>query len=155
MSDLNGDRVPEIVVAGVNAGYGQATLVVLDPLTLEGASRQPESSAYRIESAIQPKEEAVVRFPRTCTAKSGEPHNRVSGFVIHPGGLDVHVSETHRDDGPSLTYTLDRNLKPIRVVASDAFVSYHSQLTREKIVNHPFDPAEVEGLLEKVIIERK
>ena len=69
--------------------------------------------------------------------------------------MDVRVAETHRADGPSITYTLDRNLKPLRVVASDAFISYHNQLTREKIVNHPFDPAEVEALVGQVVIERK
>ncbi|MCC6586861.1 MAG: hypothetical protein IT168_09235 [Bryobacterales bacterium] len=155
VSDLNGDRVPDILVAGVNAGYGQAALVVLNPLTLEGASGQPAGSSSQIHDPRPPREEAVVRFPRTCTAKSGEPHNRVSDFVIHPSGLDVHVSETHRDDGPSLTYTLDRNLKPVRVVASDAFVSYHSQLSRDGILKHAFDPREVEALLDQVAVERK
>ena len=40
-ADLNGDGVEEILMAGVNNGYRQGTMVIFDPRHVSGASTQP------------------------------------------------------------------------------------------------------------------
>ncbi len=47
-ADLNGNGEEEIILAGVNNGYRQATLVVLDPRRVGGASRQPPGDSHQL-----------------------------------------------------------------------------------------------------------
>jgi len=62
--DLDSDGKKEIFLGGANNDYKQATLVVLDPETFEGASLEPDLD-YQILGFPPGKEKARILFPRT------------------------------------------------------------------------------------------
>src|SRR5581483_7734550 len=64
-ADIDDDGQPEVLLAGVNNGYGLATLIVFDPRNVRGVSTQPFRQLLDCEPG---SELAVVLFSRTCVS---------------------------------------------------------------------------------------
>ena len=147
--DIDGDKVPEILAAGVNNGYQRATLIALDPRGASGASRQPAGDSRQIQGMNLGSEKAVILFPKSCVSDKLEEYNRVK-FLSQVGQtLEAYVmeavSEQHRAQ-PYLIYRFDRSLNLLDVTHSDQFVSWHKSLEADGKLDHAFAEAEMQPL---------
>jgi hypothetical protein len=150
-SDLDGDGVDEIYAAGTNNDYNQATLVVLDPNELGGASRETEKPEYQLLDLPPPRERARILFGRSCLVVPPVPRNVVS--ALHFQGSDVIVT-TNEFDVASLIYRLDRSMKLIELGATDGFVATHRSVRQRGLTDHDFSARELEPLRQIAYLSR-
>ena len=90
--DLDGNGIPELLLTGVSNGYNAATLVVLDPLKMSGASKE-ELPKFQILDQGDPVERARLLFPAPAnlarrnttraTASSSLQTTSLSWFTSH------------------------------------------------------------------------
>ena len=146
--DLDGEGHEELLLAGVNNSHG-ATLVVLDPLHLSGASAQPPGDRRQLVGLPSGREKAIVMLPQSCIGRLG-PYNRARELTITRAGVEVVTSENYDEYGPYLIYQLDRRLRPTGIIISDNFQSKHRELERTGQLDHPFSKDEIDRLKERV-----
>jgi len=154
-ADIDGDGVPEILVAGVADGYNQATLVALDSRHVAGASTQPEGDHRQIQGLPTGSEKVVILFPKTCVTKRMAEHNRAVDIRLIGDTIQVFVMEDVAERHPRqpyIIYTFERRLKLINVTVSDQFVSYHKTLEGDGRLDHAWTPAEAEALYNVVVL---
>lgn len=155
-SDLDGDGRNELLLAGVNNGDHQATLVVLDPWSISGLMTPVEMKDQRFRLVDMPpaKEKAVVLFPRSCISK-GKPYTRVKALLVLRDRLLVVTAEGVAMDDPGFTYELDYSLRPVNVVPSgDGVRVAHQALEARGELDHPYSTNDWERLKSGVIIHR-
>lgn len=144
LADLEGDGTEEILAAGVNNAYGQATLVVLD--RVDGASQGPPGSPLQLEDFGPSHEKAVVFFPRSCLTEKFEPYNRAVNLTVNDDLIEVQVSQVHHEHGPYTIYQLNRKLEVVGLIVSDSFHNRHKELEAEGKLDHPASAREIENL---------
>jgi len=156
-ADVDGDGIEEVLLAGVNNGEGRATLVILDPRRVSGASTQPPGHPTQLRGFGPGAEKAVVLFPRSCvTEKQHYPFNYAGEVSAGARLITVQVSEWLNGHGPRLWYRLDPNLSVTRVTASGEVQDLHRLLQRLKLVDHePFLEDELEQLRRSVEVRWK
>ncbi len=148
-ADIDGDGGEEVVAAGVNNGFGLATLIVFDAENIQGASSQ---SGRRWLALPWGSERAVVLFPKTCLA-AHQQYNRVSDLrLIPPRRILVVVSESIKDEGDQglILYELDYDLKVLSAAPDSVFLNLHRE--RELEGGHAWSQAEAEQLIKQVKI---
>ena len=148
------DGLPKLFMAGVNNGYRQATLVVLDPYNLRGASNQLPSDPLQLKNMQAGSEIAIVRFPRSCISDLYGPFNIATSLSVSPASIEVVVSEDVIRQGPEVIYQLDRSLKVTAVRPSVIFRSRHRQLEIEGKLHHALTDQEVEQLKSGTVVVR-
>lgn len=93
LADLNGDGREEIVATGVSIGYHQATLVVLDPDKLFGASEEAARPDLQIRSMGVAQESLRLLFPRSDLNKALYQFNFAAQPTIEHGNIRLAVWE--------------------------------------------------------------
>lgn len=153
-ADLDGDGVKEILLSGVNNGYRQAALAVLDARDFTGASFQGEGSPHQIRGFPLHKERGLVLFPRSCMNRKLSSYNMAHEIFTADGQIRVHVQEGGESGGPGefVIYTLDRKLACVRAEVSDSFEATHRRLAGLGMLDHNLTPAEIDGLLRGVTL---
>ena len=154
-ADLDGDGVEEIILAGVNNGYKSATLIILDPRRVGGASAQGPGDNLQLQSFGPGTEKLIVRFPRTCITDLLEPYNRVGELVVTKSTIEVLVAESYKIGGTYLIYRFDYRMNLTGLIVSDSFLNRHRELESTGQLNHSFSPAEKAGLERQVKIIRR
>jgi hypothetical protein len=144
--DLDGDGTPEILLGGISAGYRSATLVVLDPAAVRGASVETEAPEDQIVGFAPAAEKARLLFPPTCVNRALDRYNEVGWLTVRPNGLRVLVWERRVPmlSFASVTYALDRNLRVTAVTASDRLRSLHRELEASGQLDHLLTEREVQ-----------
>ncbi len=144
--DFNGDGRDEIYLCGVSNGYRQATLVVLDPESFEGAASEVLRGA-QLQGFPAAKEIARILFPRGCMNRVSHEYNNALIMDFTDRSLVVHVSELVGST-PRLDVHVYFNLGPDLSLrgfgVGDRFESTHEQLYKEGKLDHPFTPAELD-----------
>ena len=123
--DLDGDGQPEILAAGVNDApeYKQATLLVLDPRKLSGATPHPKGGSYFRGIPPVPAKRTVF-FPRTAVSQTLE-FNRAWAIGIQPERLIIQVVESIALDSPdTVIYEFDYGFRLRNVALSDALQNH-------------------------------
>lgn len=141
IADLNRDGKNEIYLGGVNNAYKQATLVVLDPETMGGASVE-ENPAYQLQGFAPGKEIGRVLFPRSCINRIKHEYNGVIDLYSDGGSLSVSVMEEMTPPASALFYDLDAALRLRSFRTSDSFRSRHLQLFNAKELDHQWSTNE-------------
>ncbi len=152
--DWDGDGEPELILAGVDVGRAAGTLIMLDPLRMAGASVEPEGDATQLEGFAPGVERVVVQFPRSCMAKRWGRMNRAAKFSVLPAGLEVVVFDGSREVGPSVVYSLDRNLKVVTADPSPDFIDRHRGLEKEGDLKHAYSPQDLEDMVRLLTVAR-
>jgi hypothetical protein len=135
---------PELLLGGVNDGYRQATLVVLDPRHVAGSSIVPPGDSHELVGLGKGEEKAVMLFPRPCFV---EDVNRVTDIRVSTQGLRVTVAQGESADrSPTLIYEFDRSLKLRSMMASAAFSTQHRTLESAGKLDHALTDRELDGL---------
>ena len=130
LADLDGDGKEEIVTAGVANGYDhQATLVVLDPERVSGASTEirPE---FQIHGLGVAQERLRLLFPRSDLNRALFQYNLATAPSFKNGVLGLEVLEciTPYPGGCRIYYEFDKNFHLISAYAgSDDFRSAHNR----------------------------
>jgi hypothetical protein len=155
-ADLDHDGRKELLLAGVNNGNHQATLVVLDPLRVVGLMTPTEMRDRRFEllGMAPSKERAVVFFPRSCISQ-GQPYTRASRLRVTRDRLVVDVAEgVSEADNPVFVYELDYGLNVLDLTPGDvSIMRKHQALEARGRVDHPFSE-ECERLKAGVVVRR-
>jgi excisionase family DNA binding protein len=146
LADLDGDGTEEILAAGVNNAFGQATLIVLELGNFHGASLTPPDSPLQFPDLVPAAEKAVVFFPKSCITEKFEPFSRAAGLRVTSELIELQVFQTHRETGPYLVYQLNRNLEVLGLTVSDIFENRHKELEAEGKLDHSLSSAEIERL---------
>lgn len=111
-ADLSGNSQDELLLAGMDAGRKQGTLIWLDPRQMGGASTEEPGDPHQLKGFAPAKEKTRIYFPAV----------QLSG--ITPIGLEVRVS------APPLTYVFDKKLNLITIEgAGDKLEELRSQVT--------------------------
>ena len=150
LGDLDGDGREEIIATGVANGYNhQATLVVLDPDRVSGASTevQPE---FQIHGMGVAQERLRLLFPRSDLNEALFQFNVATDPTVEHGSLRLTVSECITPLGCRIWYEFDKNFHLIAAYAgSDEFRSAHARFYQSGKDAHPLS-AEEQAAFQKV-----
>lgn len=132
-ADLDGNGIKEIYAGGVNNARRSATLVVLDPDTMAGASRDPHG--FQLEGFETDREVARVFFPRSSMNLSENQYNVANGVFPGPGGIVVGTLELYGiTERPGIIYELELDLTLRQIGLSDGFKAMHEKLIRQQVI---------------------
>lgn len=128
LADLDGDGRREIIATGADSGYDhQATLVVLDPERLSGASAE-ENPDFQIHGMGMAQERLRLLFPRSDLNRALYQYNQAIDPSFDQGHLRLAVTECITPPGCRIWYEFDRNFRLIAAYAGgDEFRSAHNR----------------------------
>lgn len=142
VTDLVGDGSPELYLGGINNpdhGVGHPALAVL-PLPAPGTELPTRDTFIANDN---PRAIDYVLFPTYDV------------FEVQALGAGVHLVESPNQGellvgigvhNNALVYlTLDSDLEPVEIRLSDGFLQEHARLYRQGLLDHPFDPVELES----------
>lgn len=148
LADLDGNGKEEIVATGVANGYDhQATLVVLDPDKVFGASTEvrPEFQIHGMGAA---QERLRLLFPRSDLNRALFQFNQAIEPTVEHGSIRLAVRECMSPPGCRIWYELDKNFHLIAAYAGgDEFRSAHAQFYEHSKDAHPLSPEEQAAFL--------
>lgn len=144
LSDLDGDGVAEVLLAGYNIGYHATTLVVLDPRKVAGASRQEPGDPDQLQGFSEGTEKARIIFPRTCINAAFENWTNVR-MNVAAESIRITSIERMRDPAYAVTYTLDRQLRLTGCRWDEALIRLHRELEKKRVLDHRLTEQEMAG----------
>jgi len=153
-ADIDGDGIEEILLAGVNNGYGLATLVIFDPRDVRGASTQPFRQLLDCEPGT---EKAIVLFPRTCLSLDA-PYNRAhSVWVTKERRIVVPVVEgvSEAKNPGVMVYELDFGLNVVSARPDSHLQEAHRLLEAEGTLDHSWTEKETDDIRSEVTVNRR
>jgi len=134
IADVDGDGRKEIYAVGVNNARQRATLVILDPDTMSGASNEPRGFQLRgfdTDGAL-----ARVFFPRSSMNLAENQYNFAEGVFPGADGIVVSTVELYNsDDSPGIIHRLDLDLVLRDISFGDTFRSTHAKLVRQGAID--------------------
>lgn len=142
LADLDGDGREEIVATGINNGYGQATLIALDPDRVFGASDEPEKPKFQIHGMGAAQERLRLLFPRSDLNKALYSYNQGWDVIIENGIIRLTVRECMVPPGCLVWYEIDKNIHLITAYAGDEFRSNHAKFYLNRKDAHLFSEDE-------------
>jgi len=150
-ADLNNDGIEEILLAGVNNGYRQATLVIFDSRNVSGVSSQP---GRQILELFPGTEKAVILFPRTCVSKESSYNRVMELHVTRERRVMVAVAEgiSEAKNPGVMIYELDFNLNVINARPDSHLQEAHRALELQGLLDHSWTEEENERLKQQVIV---
>jgi hypothetical protein len=145
-ADFGKDGRREVILAGVDNERGEATVVVLDPDRMTGASRERRPE-FQLTGLGMAQERSRIWLPRSCINRRFLPFPTVTRLVTTADGIRVDTTEW-LDSGraASLSFQLDRAARLARVVPSSYFLAIHAQLKGEGKLDHNWSPEEQRSL---------
>ncbi len=145
--DFNRDGRDEIYLSGVSNGYRQATLVVLDPGSFEGAASEVDGR-HQLQGFPPGKEMRRVLFPRSCMNRATHEYNNALRMNFTRETLVLSVREAMESQtlfDVYVFYTLGPDLSFRGFATGDLFEATHAQMYREGKLDHAFDPTELDA----------
>lgn len=128
LADLDGDGKKEIIATGVDNGYDhQATLVVLDPDRVSGASSEA-NPVFQLHGMGTAQERLRLLFPRSDLNRALYQYNQAVEPGFERGNLRLSVMECITPPGCRIWYEFDRKFHLIAAYAGgDEFRSAHNR----------------------------
>jgi hypothetical protein len=142
LADLDGDGREEIVATGISNGYRQATLIVLDPDKVFGASEEAARPEVQLHGMGAAQERFRLLFPRSDLNRALEVYNVGQDMTIDQGRIRLIVSECTLNPHCDIVYEFDRSFHLRAVTPADLFVSAHKEFYLNRKDNHPFSKKE-------------
>jgi hypothetical protein len=143
LGDLDGDGREEIITTGVANGYDhQATLVVLDPDRVFGASTEVRPE-FQIHGMGVAQERLRLLFPRSDLNRALFQFNVATDPTVEYRSLRLTVAECITPLGCRIWYEFDKNFHLIAAYAgSDEFRSAHARFYQTGKDAHPLSDGE-------------
>ena len=142
LADLDGNGKEEIVATGISNGYHSATLIVLDPDRVFGASTEAARPELQIHGMEVAQEKLRLLFPRSDLNKALFPYNKAAEPTVDHGSIRLFVWERSYPLGWSIVYEIDKNLHLNAAFAAEDFRSAHVEFYRNGPDAHPFTSEE-------------
>jgi hypothetical protein len=136
LTDLDGDGRQEIVASGVANGYRQATLVVLDPDRVSGASVELARPELQIHGMGVAHERFRLLFPRSDLNLATSTYNAGKEITVSHGGIRVAVWECDLNPNCKVWYTFDQKMTLRSADPDDQMRDARAQFYRNSR-NHP------------------
>ena len=127
LADIDGDGREEIIAPGISNGYRQATLVVLDPDKVFGASTEAARPEIQLHGMGAAQEKLRLLFPRSDLNKALLMYNQGSEASVHNGKTRLSVVECWQVRGCEIWYEFDKDFHLISVEAADPFRGAHAE----------------------------
>lgn len=144
LADLDGDGREEIIATGVSEYDHQATLVILDPDRVFGASTEVRPG-FQIHGMGVAQERLRLVFPRSDLNRALFQFNMAMDPTVEHGNLRLTVAEciTPSPPGCNIWYEFDKNFHLIAAYAgSDEFRSAHERFYQTGKNAHTLSPEE-------------
>jgi hypothetical protein len=149
LADLDGDGREEIIAAGVSEYDHQATLVVLDPERVFGASTEVRPG-FQIHGMGVAQERLRLLFPRSDLNRALFQFNVAMDPTVEHGSLRLTVAECITPLGCFIYYEFDKNFHLIAAYAGgDEFRSAHARFYQNGKDAHPLS-AEEQAAFQKI-----
>lgn len=150
-ADLNGDGVEEIVLGGVNNGFGQASVVIFEAGNVSGVSTQP---GRQIMGFGPGTEKAALRLPKTCLSKDAHYNRVLDVRLTRERRLLVVVAEgvSEADNPGVMIYEFDYHLKLLSARPDSHLMENHHLLELEGKLDHSWDDAESQRIRQSVVV---
>jgi hypothetical protein len=131
---------PRLIAGGVNNGEHRATLVILDPFAMKGASTpsRMRDQQFRLLDLPEAHEELVILFPRTCLSRN-EPYTRVREIDADEHGVRVMVMESHDVTPRIIDYDFAPSFSLRRAFLSSEYRAEHLRLEQAGKLTHSAD----------------
>jgi hypothetical protein len=130
LADLDGDGKEEIVATGVSEYDHQATLVVLDPDRVFGASTEVRPE-FQIHGMGIAQERLRLLFPRSDLNRALFQFNWATEPTVERGSVRLTVTECITPPGCRIWYEFDKNFRLIAAYAGgDEFRKAHAEFYR-------------------------
>jgi len=142
LADLDGDGREEIVASGISNGYRQATLIVLDPDRVFGASTEAARPELQIHGMGAAEEKYRLLFPRSDMNLAVSAYNIGGEATIEHGRIRFAVRECLQLYGCLILYEFDKDFRLLSVEAGDQFREAHAEFYRTGKDAHAFSAAE-------------
>jgi hypothetical protein len=142
LADLDGNGREEIVATGISNGYRQATLIVLDPDRVLGASTEAARPEIQLHGMGVAQERLRLLFPRSDLNKALYVYNMGQEATVEHGRIRFSVRECLQLAGCVIWYEFDRNFRLLTAKADDGFRSAHAEFYRMGEDAHAFSAAE-------------
>lgn len=127
LTDLDGDGREEIIATGVSEYDHQATLVVLNPDRVSGASTEVRPG-FQIHGMGVAQERLRLLFPRSDMNRALFQYNQAVEPTVEHGSLRLTVDECIAPGGCPIWYEFDKNFDLISAYAGgDEFRSAHER----------------------------
>lgn len=149
VADLKGNGRQQIIATGISNGYRQATMVVLDPDHVFGASTEAERPEVQLHGMGAAQERLRLLFPRSDLNQALSIYNESEEPVIAHGRIRLAIRECQQLPGCKIAYEFDSDFHLVSVEAYDQFRSVHKEFYLKSKANHPFT-AEEEAQFRKV-----
>ncbi|MGA7258090.1 MAG: helix-turn-helix domain-containing protein [Terracidiphilus sp.] len=130
LADLDGDGRQKILAFGESNGYDEATLVVLDPDHLSGASLETARPELQIHGMGIAHERFRLLLPRSNLNRATNAYNQAGEMTFANGVLRLSVRECNGNEGCVQWYDFDRNLNLRNVYSDDGFPKAHVEYYR-------------------------
>jgi hypothetical protein len=142
LADLDSDGKEEIILTGVSEYDHQATLVVLDPDKVFGASAE-ERPEFQIHGMGVPQERLRLLFPRSDLNRALFQYNQATEPAFEGGITRLTVLECITPPGCRIWYQFDKNFHLIAAFAGgDEFLSAHNRYYQNGKEAHPLSTVE-------------
>jgi hypothetical protein len=143
LADLDGDGREEVIASGINKGFRQATLVILDGDNISGASQEDVRPELQIHGMAAARERLRILFPRSDLNKALYEYNEGDDISIGEGKIQVSVREgLLRPGGVFIWYEFNRNFHLLSATADDQFRGAHREIYAGRSNDHLFSLAE-------------
>jgi len=149
LADLDGDGKEEIIAAGASEYDHRATLVVLDPERIFGASTE-ERPEFQIHGMGVAQERLRLLFQRSDLNRALFQFNLATELTFEHGIVRLTVLECITPPGCHIWYEFDKNFRLIAAYAGgDEFRSAHARFYENSKNPHPVS-AEEQAAFQKV-----
>jgi hypothetical protein len=142
LADLDGDGREEIIASGISNGYHQATLIVLDPDRVFGASTEAARPEIQIHGMGVAAERLRLLFPRSDINKALYTYNDGEDVTVGSTGIRFVVRECQLREGCKIMYVFDKSFRLLSAEAVDQFRDVHKEFFLKSKDNHDFSPQE-------------
>jgi hypothetical protein len=142
LANLGDQNQQEIVATGVSNGYRQATLVVLDPDRVSGASTEAARPEVQIHGMGIAREKYRLLFPRSDLNRNLAVYNQGLEPTVDGERIQLRVMECELLPRCVVLYEFDKGLALVMVVPDDQFRSAHKQFYLSRADDHPFSSEE-------------
>ena len=117
------------MLTGISNGYRQATLVVLDPDRVFGASTEAARPELQIHGMGIAKERLRLFFSRSDLNKALALYNEAEEATVLPRRIRLSVLECQQLPRCFILYEFDSVFHLLSVAADDQFLSAHEEYT--------------------------
>ncbi|MFY9854095.1 MAG: hypothetical protein WAK26_09495 [Terracidiphilus sp.] len=139
----------QIIATGISNGYHQATMIVLDPNRVFGASTEAARPEIQIRGMGAAQERLRLLFPRSDLNKSLAVYSQAMAVYVDQGVVHLPVLECELVPRCYMWYAFDKDFQLLSASPDDQFRSAHKEFYLKSKTDHAFS-AEEEAQFQKV-----